>query len=102
MSRNKILHSNSPFNATKSEKSKPVIMKLSNEIIQKDINAIGTIALEIFAAHIKSKRSANSIDRSVSYCEDMLENDFVTKCFEFDSNDIDSIWYHPFINNIYR
>ncbi len=76
-------------------------MKLSNEIIQKDINAIGTIALEIFTAHIKTKKSDNPVTGGSSHCEDMLENDFVSKCFEFDSNTIDSIWYHPFINDIY-
>ena len=77
-------------------------MKLTNEIIQKDIYSIGTIALEIFTAHIKSRRSTTPIVRNFSYCEDPLENDFVTKCFEFDNIDIDLIWYHPFINNIYR
>lgn len=83
------------------DKSKPKKMKLTNEIIQKDIYSIGTIALEIFTAHIKSRRSTTPIVRNVSYCEDPLENDFVTKCFEFDNIDIDLIWYHPFINNIY-
>ncbi len=101
ISKNVIRRSNSPFSVSKCEKTKPKIMKLSNEIIQKDINAIGTIALEIFTAHIKTKKSDNPVTGGSSHCEDMLENDFVSKCFEFDSNTIDSIWYHPFINDIY-
>lgn len=77
-------------------------MKLTEDIVQKDINSIGNIALEIFTAHLKSKRSTTPIVKSPNFfCEDFLENDFVTKCFEFDSTNIDSIWYHPFINNIY-
>jgi len=103
ISNNTIRRSNSPT-ASKSqdEKAKPKIMKLNNEIIQKDINAIGEIALEIFTAHLKqSRRSTTPIIRSVSYCDDLLENDFVTNCLEFDATNIDGIWYHPFINNIY-
>ena len=76
-------------------------MKLTDEIVQKDINSIGNIALEIFTAHLKSKRSTTPMIKSPNFCEDFLENDFVTKCFEFDMANIDSIWYHPFINNIY-
>ncbi len=102
-----IRRSNSPFSVSKSDtKTKPKIMKLSNDIIRKDINAIGKIALEIFTAHIKTKRynenlSVATATSSCSYCDDVVENDFVTKCFEFDSDSICSIWYHPFINDIY-
>lgn len=103
MSNNTIRRSNSPAaSKSKDEISKPKIMKLNNEIIQKDINAIGEIALEIFTAHLKqSRRSTTPIVRSASYCEDFLENDFVTNCLDFDATNIDGIWHHPFINNIY-
>ena len=102
MNNNVIRRSASPPTGTaRPDKSKPKIMRLTDEIVKKDLHAIGTLALEIFTAHIKAKRSATPSVKSVKYCDDELENDFVSSCFMVDSANIDAIWYHPFINNIY-
>jgi hypothetical protein len=72
--------------------------------MRKDFDAIGSLALEIFNAHLcKNKNTPSTpvtqLANLFKYCKDETENDFVSCCFS--SFSINSIWFHPFINNIY-
>lgn len=102
------------------------LIMLTNEIIVKDIHAIGRLAIEVFKlnkttraftspSRIKSNGTLhnacdtltsmlNEEDFDDSYkAKDELQSDFVNKCFNMDTQhpEINSIWYHPFINTIY-
>ncbi len=102
------------------------LLKLTNDYVVKDIQAIGRISLEIFNSNFKKQPSPtklrsnlspqNSIELmfSVTTNDDyLLLNDsdnnnnqfahFINQCLHIDklNPNIETIWFHPFINLIY-
>lgn len=83
----------------------------------KDFHALGRLAVQIFTAHVKPPGSPGNTTKnrvvdyspmtdvegfltvSLGLIDEKAQKDFIRACFE--SNQIESIWFHPFLNCIY-